>query len=90
MNKFMLNETSYHGAGAISALAAEINARGFKKGFGKVEAEPDVSRADSTAAHLHDGQAAEGSADTGQRAQQEVLDQLQQRPNFGKETEIIL
>ena len=40
MNKFMLNETSYHGAGAISALTAEINARGFKKVF--VATDPDL------------------------------------------------
>ena len=29
MNKFMLNETSYHGAGAITAVVDEIKARGF-------------------------------------------------------------
>jgi len=40
MNKFMLNETSYHGAGAISAITAEINARGFKKVF--VATDPDL------------------------------------------------
>ena len=33
MNKFVLNETSYHGAGAISAVPEEIKARGFKKAF---------------------------------------------------------
>ncbi len=33
MNKFVLNETSYHGAGSISAVAEEIKARGFKKAF---------------------------------------------------------
>ena len=31
MNRFVLNETSYHGAGAIAAVATEIQARGFKK-----------------------------------------------------------
>ena len=40
MNKFMLNETSYHGAGAITAIAAEIAARGFKKAF--VATDPDL------------------------------------------------
>ena len=30
-NRFILNETSYHGAGAISALADEAKNRGFKK-----------------------------------------------------------
>ena len=29
-NRFVLNETSYHGAGAVSAVADEIIARGFK------------------------------------------------------------
>lgn len=33
MYKFMLNETSYHGAGAIKAVPEEIKARGFKKAF---------------------------------------------------------
>ena len=40
MNKFMLNETSYHGAGAISAVVTEINTRGFKKVF--VATDPDL------------------------------------------------
>ena len=40
MNKFMLNETSYHGAGAISAIPTEIKARGFKKAF--VATDPDL------------------------------------------------
>ncbi len=40
MNKFVLNETSYHGAGAISAVPAEIKARGFKKAF--VATDPDL------------------------------------------------
>ncbi len=33
MYKFVLNETSYHGTGAISAVPQEIKARGFKKVF---------------------------------------------------------
>lgn len=40
MNKFVLNETSYHGAGAISAVPTEIEARGFKKAF--VATDPDL------------------------------------------------
>jgi lactaldehyde reductase len=40
MNKFMLNETSYHGAGAISAIPTEIRARGFEKVF--VATDPDL------------------------------------------------
>ena len=30
-NRIMLNETSYHGAGAIQEIAAEAKARAFKK-----------------------------------------------------------
>ena len=30
-NRFMLNETSYHGHGAIENIVPEIHARGFKK-----------------------------------------------------------
>lgn len=33
MNRFVLNETSYHGSGAINAIADEIKNRGFKKAF---------------------------------------------------------
>ncbi len=40
MNRFVLNETSYHGKGAISAIADEIGARGFKKAF--VTSDPDL------------------------------------------------
>ncbi len=39
-NRFVLNETSYHGAGAISAVADEIIARGFKKAF--ICSDPDL------------------------------------------------
>ncbi len=39
-NRFVLNETSYHGAGAVSAVADEIIARGFKKAF--VCSDPDL------------------------------------------------
>ncbi len=40
MNRFTLNETSYHGAGAISAIPEEIAKRGFKKVF--VATDPDL------------------------------------------------
>ena len=30
-NRFVLNETSYHGAGAIAAIVTEAQNRGFKK-----------------------------------------------------------
>ena len=30
-NRIMLNETSYHGAGAVSAIPGELKARGLKK-----------------------------------------------------------
>ncbi len=38
--RFVLNETSYHGKGAIAEIATEINARGFKKAF--VCSDPDL------------------------------------------------
>ena len=40
MNKFMLNETSYHGAGAIKAIPEEIKNRGLGKVF--VATDPDL------------------------------------------------
>lgn len=39
-NRFVLNETSYHGAGAIASVADEIIGRGFKKAF--VCSDPDL------------------------------------------------
>ncbi|MBE6576182.1 MAG: lactaldehyde reductase [Ruminococcaceae bacterium] len=39
-NRFVLNETSYHGAGAINAIPAEIQGRGFKKAL--VASDPDL------------------------------------------------
>ena len=39
-NRFVLNETSYHGAGVAKAVADEIIARGFKKAF--VASDPDL------------------------------------------------
>ena len=40
VNRFVLNETSYHGAGAIKELATEIKNRNFKKAF--VCSDPDL------------------------------------------------
>lgn len=39
-NRFVLNETSYHGAGAIQEIATEVKGRGFKKAF--VCSDPDL------------------------------------------------
>ncbi len=39
-NRFVLNETSYHGYGAIAAIADEIKARGYKKAL--VCSDPDL------------------------------------------------
>ncbi len=39
-NRFVLNETSYHGKGAIGAVATEIKARAFKKAL--VCSDPDL------------------------------------------------
>ena len=39
-NRFVLNETSYHGAGAIKEIATEAAGRGFKKAF--VCSDPDL------------------------------------------------
>ena len=40
MNRFVLNETSYHGSGAIAAVADEMKGRGFAKAF--VASDPDL------------------------------------------------
>ena len=45
-NRFVLNETSYHGKGAIQAIATEIQARGFKKAF--VCSDPDLIKFEVT------------------------------------------
>lgn len=39
-NRFVLNETSYHGKGAIAEIATEVKGRGFKKCF--VCSDPDL------------------------------------------------
>lgn len=40
INRLVLNETSYHGAGAIKEIATEVKGRGFKKAF--VCSDPDL------------------------------------------------
>ncbi|MBR1672525.1 MAG: lactaldehyde reductase [Fretibacterium sp.] len=47
MYSFTLNETSYHGSGAISAIPAEIRNRGLKKVF--VASDPDLVKFKVTA-----------------------------------------
>lgn len=42
VNRFILNETSYHGAGAIESIAAEVKGRGFQKAL--VCSDPDLIR----------------------------------------------
>lgn len=42
MQRFILNETSYHGAGAIAVIPQEVKKRGFKKAF--VCSDPDLVR----------------------------------------------
>ena len=39
-NRFVLNETSYHGAGAINAIPDEIRSRAFTKAFAVTD--PDL------------------------------------------------
>ena len=39
-NRFVLNEISYHGAGAIEEIGAESTGRGYKKAF--VCSDPDL------------------------------------------------
>ena len=46
MNRFVLNETSYHGSGAIKAIADEIKSRGFNKAF--VASDPDLIKFEVT------------------------------------------
>lgn len=46
-NRIVLNEISYHGAGAINHIADEVNARGFKKAF--VCSDPDLVKFKVTA-----------------------------------------
>lgn len=45
-NRIVLNETSYHGAGAIQEIPGEVKKRGFKKAF--VSSDPDLIKFDVT------------------------------------------
>lgn len=45
-NRFVLNETSYHGAGAIQEIAGEAKGRGFQKAF--VCSDPDLVKFEVT------------------------------------------
>ena len=47
VNRFVLNETSYHGAGAIKSIADEAKGRAFKKAF--VCSDPDLVKFGVTA-----------------------------------------
>ena len=56
MNRFVLNETSYHGAGAIQAIPGEVKKRGLKKAF--VCSDPDLVKfkvTDKVLAELAEG-----------------------------------
>ena len=46
-NRFVLNETSYHGKGAIESIPEEAKARGFKKAL--VCSDPDLVKFGVTA-----------------------------------------
>ncbi|HUM82666.1 MAG TPA: lactaldehyde reductase [Lachnospiraceae bacterium] len=46
-NKISLNETSYHGHGAIESIVSEVKTRGFKKAF--VASDPDLVKFGVTA-----------------------------------------
>lgn len=45
-NRFILNETSYHGAGAVQDIVTEVKARGYKKAF--VCSDPNLVKAGVT------------------------------------------
>lgn len=47
INRFILNETSYHGAGAINSISDEVKGREFKKAF--VCSDPDLIKFGVTA-----------------------------------------
>ena len=51
-NRFVLNETSYHGAGAIAEIATEAVGRGFAKAL--VCSDPDLIKFGVTATLLND------------------------------------
>ena len=41
--RFILNETSYHGHGAVNEIVTEVKSRGFKKKFRKAKNSLDNS-----------------------------------------------
>ena len=47
MPRFILNETSYHGSGALANIVPEIKARGFKKAL--LCSDPDLIKFGLTA-----------------------------------------
>ena len=47
VNRIMLNQTSYHGCGAIQEIASEAKAHGFQKAF--VCSDPDLIKFQVTA-----------------------------------------
>ena len=49
-NRIMLNETSYHGAGAIQEIATEAKARAYKKAF--VCSDPDLIKSIQTSRQI--------------------------------------
>ena len=46
-NRIMLNETSYHGSGAIAEIASEIKARGIETIFSEIKANPTIENVQS-------------------------------------------
>ena len=46
-NRIVLNETSYHGAGAINEIPGEVTKRGFHKAF--IASDPDLVKFGVTA-----------------------------------------
>ena len=49
-NRIMLNDTSYHGAGAIQEIATEAKARAYKKAF--VCSDPDLIKSIQTSRQI--------------------------------------
>lgn len=45
-NRIMLNQTSYHGAGAIAEIVTEAKAHAFQKAFVWFRSRPDQVRCD--------------------------------------------
>ena len=58
-NRIMLNQTSYHGAGAVREIPGEVKSRGFKKAL--VVCGPSILK-HGVVANVTDGLDAEGCA----------------------------